>query len=136
MSDRSSIPGLLERLNQGDVAAWNELLPIVYEDLRRQAHAIFRGQHNTLQATALLHEALADLIRADLGKLQFEGAGRFFALVSRMIRNKLHDHIRQRKAEKRGGAMPRVSFEIGASDLPADMQQVDALELHETLERL
>lgn len=136
MEERTRIQECLEALNNGDTAAWGRLIPLVYEQLRRQAHAVFRNERNTLQATALLHDALADLLEHDLDQLKFEGPGRFFALASRVIRNRLQDHLRRRGAGKRGGEVTIKSLDPDRDDLPARLKQVDVIALHDVLDQL
>lgn len=135
IADRTRIQACLNELNAGDASAWNRLLPLVYDQLRREAHAVFRDERVTLQATALLHEALADLLEHDLDQLKFESPSRFFALASRIIRNRLQDHIRSRKAAKRGGGV-RLSFDEAAGDALATLASDEIQELHEALEEL
>lgn len=136
MRDRTEIEECLDALNGGDGSAWDRLIPLVYDQLRNEAHAVFRNERSTLQATALLHDALADLLSEDLEKLKFEGPGRFFALASRVIRNRLSDHVRRRKAGKRGGGAARVRLDERGGELAAEFGTIDLIALHEVLEQL
>ncbi len=136
MQDQGEIQRCLNDLNRGDSGAWERLLPLVYEPLRRQAHAVYRGERDTLQATALLHEALIDLLESDLKAFQFEAPGRFFALASRMIRNRLLDHVRRRGAQKRGGGNARIGTAQIEQEFAVQCRELDLIALHDTLEQL
>jgi len=135
-SDRTKLQVCLDELNAGDGSAWERLIPLVYQQLRTQAHAVFRYERNTLQATAVLHDALVDLLQQELSELQFEGPGRFFALVSRAIRNRLQDHVRRRRAAKRGGGTMIRIADVGSDDMPAGLREVDVVALHDVLDKL
>jgi RNA polymerase sigma factor (TIGR02999 family) len=102
------ITGLLRRWSGGDARALDQLIPIVYEQLRRLAHRRLRGEGNgTLDTTGLVHEAYLKLVNAPDPDLH--DRSHFLALASRVMRNVLVDHARARKAAKRGGgAVPLV----------------------------
>lgn len=105
-----AVTGLLIRWGQGDREALEELLPIVYEELRRQARKHLRSytDRTSFQPTALLHEAYLRL--AGLQDPQFENRARFFALSATVMRNILVDHARERLAAKRGGGQFKISL--------------------------
>jgi RNA polymerase sigma factor (TIGR02999 family) len=93
----------LSRWNDGDVAARDALIPLVYDELRRVAKKNLAGQRSdhTLQATALVHEAYLRLVNRKAANWQ--GRTHFFALAAQMMRQILVDHARMHSAAKRGG---------------------------------
>lgn len=118
---------LLQRAASGDRVAAEQLLPLVYEQLRALAGSQFAAQPNggkgghTLQPTALVHEAYVRLIRAPEGG-EYESRGHFMAVAAMAMRQILTDHARRRRAAKRGGgsdAGERVDFTIVESTVPA-----------------
>jgi RNA polymerase sigma factor (TIGR02999 family) len=111
-----------------------QLLPLVYDELRRVASLMLNrlppGQ--TLQATSLVHEAYAKLVRhVDPG---WDGRGHFFAAASQAMREILVDEARRKAAKKRGGDRRRFDLQDGqiTFDTPCD----DILELHEAIKLL
>lgn len=110
MPDPGEVTRLLRELGQGDKEAMNRLLPLVYEELRRLAHAYFRrerGEH-TLQPTALVHEAYLRLVDQ---REPMESRGHFMALAATQMRRVLLDYARRHEAECRGGGAERVLLE-------------------------
>jgi RNA polymerase sigma factor (TIGR02999 family) len=97
----SDLTHLIEAAQKGDRRAAAELLPLVYDELRRLAAAKMAAEKpgHTLDATALVHEAYLRLV----GDQNFEGRGHFFAAVSEAMRRILVNHARDRKRLKRGG---------------------------------
>lgn len=132
--DPETTTRLLNRLGQGDSAAADELIPLVYAELHRLAeqHMARQGPRHTLQPTALVNEAWARLAEQDA--LEFDGRDPFYALASRIMRTVLVDHARARNAEKRGGDRRRLTL-LGDEE---DTQGVtlDILALDEALQRL
>jgi RNA polymerase sigma factor (TIGR02999 family) len=100
----AGVTALLVKWREGDSAALDALIPIVYADLRRIARARLRGEPpgHPLQTTALVHEVYLRLV--DVDRLSFENRAHFFALAARLMRQILVDHARRRRASKRGGA--------------------------------
>jgi RNA polymerase sigma factor (TIGR02999 family) len=96
------ITELLLAWRQGDDAARDALVPLVYQELRRLARRHMRGEQpdHTLQATALVNEAWLRLI--DVHRVQWQDRAHFFAMASRMMRRVLVDAARARRAHKRG----------------------------------
>jgi RNA polymerase sigma factor (TIGR02999 family) len=136
-STSSSATVLLLNWTAGDVgadAARAELLPLVYDELRRIARIYLRRErsHHTLQPTALVHEAYLRLI--DQHSVDWRNRTQFLGLAATMMRRVLVNYARDRSAAKRGGAAERVS--LTAADAVADPPPVDVLALHEALERL
>jgi RNA polymerase sigma factor (TIGR02999 family) len=123
---------LLEWRN--DKAAAEQLLPIIYEELRRQAGRAMRhepGDH-TLQPTALVHEAYLRLV--DQSRVEWRNRAHFFGVAAQMMRRVLVDHARGRLAEKRGGGLQKIT--LGEEHVGHDNAEVDLLALHDALEAL
>lgn len=110
MDDGLEITGLLQRWGDGDQKAGDALVPLVYEELRRKAAQAFRGENSghTLQPTALVNEAYAKLVDADV---DWQSRAHFYALAARMMRRLLINHANARKAERRGGGAVHVTLE-------------------------
>lgn len=106
----SEITRLLEDYSNGSRDALDELLPIVYNELRRLAHTYLRNERKdiTLQTTALVHEAYMKLI--DQRSVDFRNRAQFFALSAQAMRRILIDNARSHRAEKRGSGL-KVSLE-------------------------
>jgi RNA polymerase sigma factor (TIGR02999 family) len=130
-----AITQVLGAIEQGDPHAASQLLPLVYDELRKLA-AQKLGQEkpgHTLQATALVHEAYLRLVGADqVG--HWDGRGHFFAAAAEAMRRILVDQARRRQAGKRGGLQKRV--EMPESGLTAPMPDDELLALHDALEQL
>jgi RNA polymerase sigma factor (TIGR02999 family) len=94
---------LLLRWNQGDASAREALVPVVYEELRRIARECLarRRSDQTLQSTALVHEAYLRLVH--FPAVQWQDRAHFFALAAQLMRRILVDHARMHRAKKRGG---------------------------------
>jgi len=102
---------LLAEWRAGDQAAFDRLLPIVYEELRRLASGYMRGERSDhlLQTTALVHEAYLRLI--DQQGTTYETRSHFFAVAAQIMRHILVDDARKRSRAKRGGGAPTVPLE-------------------------
>jgi RNA polymerase sigma-70 factor (ECF subfamily) len=102
---------ILHDLASGDKDALNRLMPLVYAELRKVADAYLRNERpgNTLQPTALVHEAYIRLIKQD--QPDFRSRAQFLGVASHIMRQILIDHARLRNAGKRGGGMPKYSLE-------------------------
>ena len=134
-ADQPRVTELLLAWGAGDQGAFDALLPIVYDDLRRQAARALRGEspEHTLQPTALVHEAYFRLV--DQHRVQFQNRAHFFGVAAQMIRRILIDHARARRAAKRGGGGTYVT--LGEADAHQDVNDsVDVLALHDALDRL
>ena len=127
---------LLARVEQGDTAAAEQLLPLVYDELRRLAQHLLRQQRpdHALQATALVHEAYVRLVGQD--RREWHGRAHFFALAAKMIRRALVDHVRAARAAKRGGAAVRLTLHDSMALIDAGRPQLDLLSMHEALTEL
>ncbi len=101
---------LLARINEGDVEATEELLPLVYEHLRAMAGACFRGQRasHTLQPTALVHEAYLKLIRS---QNDWKSRAHFYAVASIAMRQVLSNYARSKKQAMRDGTPLDVTLD-------------------------
>jgi RNA polymerase sigma factor (TIGR02999 family) len=125
----ASVTHILSRLEAGESAAANELLPQVYEELRELAAARLQREKpgQTLQATALVHEAYLRLV--DGGADQpWDNRGHFFAAAAEAMRRILVEHARRRASLKRGGGFARVEPNDLASsdrDVPLDLLALD-----------
>jgi RNA polymerase sigma-70 factor (ECF subfamily) len=129
-----NVTQLLIAWNGGNKDALDELLPIVYDELRRQAARYLRRERpgHTLQTTALIHEAYLRLI--DQKSVQWQNRAQFFGIAARMMRRILVDHARTKHRAKRGGADLRVSL-TDATSVTKD-PDLDLVELDEALNRL
>lgn len=125
---------ILDRAQAGDTQAAAELLPLVYEELRKLAAAKMANEAagHTLQPTALVHEAWLRLNGKENPK--WDGRGHFFGAAAEAMRRILVDRARQKKALKRGGNFERVDFD--AVELPSPMPDDELLALDEALDRL
>ena len=105
------VSGLLAEWSNGNSAARDELMPLVYDQLRRlaQKHMGREDDGHSLQATALVNEAYLRLV--DQRKVRWENRAHFFALASRMMRRILVDYARKRRFAKRGGGARKISLE-------------------------
>ncbi len=124
--DPDRVTLLVRRLGDGDPAVNEELLPLVYDELRGIANKLFAGQPkgHTLQPTALVHEAWLKL--AD-GAGAWETRGHFLAVAARAMRQVLMDSARARRADKRGQGMQRITFidQAVTEDAGYDLVDVD-----------
>jgi RNA polymerase sigma factor (TIGR02999 family) len=128
----SDITALLDAVAAGDRGAAADLLPLVYDELRRLAavRMASEGPGHTLDATALVHEAYLRLV----GNQRFDGRGHFFAAAAEAMRRVLVNHARDRARLKRGGDRLRLELLDRAAALPEDPDLV--LSLDELLTRL
>lgn len=129
-----NVTQLLISWGNGNKEALDKLLPLVYDELRRQAARYLRRERagHTLQTTALIHEAYLRLV--DQKNVHWQNRAHFFGLAAQLMRRILVDHARTKKREKRGGSAVRVSL-TGAQVLAKD-QEVDVVALDEALDRL
>ena len=128
------ITALLDAWSHGDAEARDQLMPLVYEELRRRARALLRRENpgHTLQPTALVHEAYLRL--AGERRMVWQNRTQFYAVAGQMMRRILVDHARAHKAAKRSGEWSRMSLadaEVTSPSIP-----VDVLDLHSALEEL
>jgi RNA polymerase sigma factor (TIGR02999 family) len=126
---------LLLAWRAGESTALDELMPLVYSELRRLAKQALRGEADghTLRTTALVHEAYVRLVGSDV---HWEGSGHFMRIASRAMRRVLVDHARKRKSQKRGGGALAMGLDTLEGVIPATARPEDVIELDEALERL
>lgn len=118
---------LVQRICDGEEAAVEELLPLVYDQLRRLAGRYLGSRpDHTLQPTALVHEAFLKLTRAD--DLDLRGKAHFFALGARAMREILVDHARRHNALKRGGGWEKITLTGVLVDDRAEELDLEALD--------
>ncbi|XZE35498.1 ECF-type sigma factor [Pirellulaceae bacterium SH501] len=126
---------ILSKIEAGDLTAAKELLPLVYDELRKLAAVRMRSERkdHTLQATALVHEAYVRLVDVERAQ-HWNSRGHFFAAAGESMRRILVEHARAKARQKRGGDAIRVNdFE----DLPGKGDDASlTLEIHEALEHL
>ena len=129
-----NVTRLLIGWSNGDKEALDQLVPLVYEELRRQAARYLRRERvgHTLQTTALIHEAYLRLI--DQKNVHWQNRAHFFGIAAQLMRRILVDHARTRKRAKRGGSDVRVSFSEAMLQVRA--QDLDIVALDEALQRL
>ncbi len=133
MTDAGNITRLLRQWTSGDNQAGEALTPLVYDELHKLAARLFRSERrgHTLQPTALVHEAYAKIVDADVS---WQDRAHFFALAARMMRRLLVDHANARNAAKRGGGVDRVTLNEGST--PGAEADAGLLDLDEALTRL
>jgi len=133
-SGSPQITHLLLAWGNGDQAALEELMPLVYDELRKVAARFLRRQRpgHTLQTTALVNEAYLRLI--DSSQVRWQNRAHFFAVSATLMRRILVDFARERQNLKRGGAAERVSLDEALVVAPE--RGADLLALDEALNRL
>ena len=130
----SAVTVILNRAQQGDPKAAEELLPLVYEELRKLAAARMAREipGQTLQPTALVHEAWLRVI-GDANP-QFDGRAHFFAAASEAMRRILIDGARRKRAQRHGGGQARV--DIQDVELAGAARDDELLAIHDALDKL
>lgn len=132
----SEVTRILSRIDQGDPDAADQLLPLVYEELRKLAAAKLSHEQpgQTLQPTALVHEAYLRLVES--GQEQtWSGRGHFFAAAAEAIRRILIERARGKRRLKRGGSARKVQLDEGIG-LAADQELDELIDLNEVLDLL
>jgi len=129
-----AVTELLKNARGGSQAAFNDLFPLVYAELRRIAAREMRREKpgRTLQTTALVHEAYLRLLKD--ASLSFENRAHFLGIAAHAMREILIEHARARAARKRGGGAVRLTLDDLVAPVPA--LSIDVLALDEALERL
>lgn len=132
----SDVTRILNAIEQGDTGAADKLLPLVYEELRclaaqKMSHEL-SGQ--TLQATALVHEAYIRLVGDEAQ--DWRSRGHFFAAAAEAMRRILVENARRKQALKRGGGLKRLDLSKAAAKRDRDTPVDDLIALDEALERL
>jgi RNA polymerase sigma factor (TIGR02999 family) len=131
----SEVTRILCAVEQGDPHAAEQLLPLVYDELRRLAAQRLTQEKpgQTLQATALVHEAYLRLVNVEKAQ-HWDSRGHFFAAAAEAMRRLLIDNARRRRSQRRGGAAKRQSLEGLEAAVPASDDEL--LAVNEALERL
>ncbi len=132
---RERVTGLLARLADGEIGARDDLLALVYDELRGVAASQLAQERagHTLQPTALVHEVYLKLVGQNAARI--EGRAQFFALAARAMRQILVDHARTRGRLKRGGGAARLALDDN-QPTPAELSIPDLLAIDEALEKL
>jgi RNA polymerase sigma factor (TIGR02999 family) len=131
----ANVTRLLDAAAAGDSKAAADLLPLVYDELRRLAAARLAQEKpgQTVQATALVHDAYVRLVGSDLAR-DWNGRGHFFAAAAEAMRRILVENARRKQAEKHGGGRQRR--ELDADALVAPVPDMDLVALDAALSRL
>lgn len=134
-NNTQQITQLLKEWSGGDQNSLDKLMPLVYEELRRQASRYLRKERagHTLQTTALIHEAYLKLI--DQRNVQWQNRAHFFAIAAQAMRRILVDYARERKREKRGGSAENLPIEE-ALQISSNEKSVDLVALDDALTKL
>jgi RNA polymerase sigma factor (TIGR02999 family) len=135
-SDRQrEVTTLLQEIRAGSAGARDQLVALVYDELRRLGGGLLRRERpgHTLQPTALVHEAVLRLFRPDALSAA-QGRGQFLAAAARAMRQVLVDHARRRAADKRGGDRERLPLDDVLDHFA--QQRLDLLAVNEALTRL
>lgn len=133
--DYDKVNQLLKLWNEGDDEAWNKLVPVIYDELKKQAHQLLRQERSdhTLQTTALVHEVFLRLNEQQV--IRWENRAHFFWLSAEIMRRILVDYARRRKRQKRGGDLALLSLNSNLR-IAVDTSEVDLLELNDALSKL
>lgn len=128
----TDVTRILSAIEQGDPKAAERLLPLVYDELRKLAaqRMVHEKPGQTLQATALVHDAYLRLVGPDDAQ-KWESRGHFFAAAAEAMRRILVDNARRKRTEKHGGQRERL--DLDAVDVAADAPSEDLLALDEAL---
>lgn len=132
---RAEISEMLKEWSGGDREAAERFMPIIYDELRRQAHRFLNNerQNHTLQTTALVHEAYLRLLEQP--DINWQNRAHFFGLAGQMMRRILVNYAVSRNREKRGGKNENVELDE-AMMIASDSSEVDLLALDQALTRL
>jgi RNA polymerase sigma factor (TIGR02999 family) len=132
----SDVTRILNAIEQGDARAMEELLPLIYDELRllaaRKMSQELPGQ--TLQATALVHEAYLRLV--EVQDERWDSRGHFFKAAAEAMRRILIENARKKKSLRRGGNRKRVELDESILVTPQDIPPEDLLAFNEALEKL
>src|SRR5438094_522998 len=127
---------LLVNWSRGDRAALEELMPLVYGELRRLASAHLRRErsNHTLQSTALVHEAFLRMVHQQ--DVQWRSRAHFYAIAAQMIRRILVDYARSQHAEKRGSGAVKLALDEAMAVAQTPGTDIDLLGLNDALDQL
>jgi RNA polymerase sigma factor (TIGR02999 family) len=134
----SEVTRILSAMEQGDPRAAEQLLPLVYDELRKLAAARLAQEKpgQTLEATALVHEAYVRLVGSpsEDGAREWEGRAHFFAAAAEAMRRILVEKARRKRRPRHGGGLARVDIEL--ANIASPMPDEDLLALDEAMTRL
>ena len=131
----SDVTNILSQIESGDPAAAEQLLPLVYEELRKLAAAKLAQEKpgQTLQATALVHDAYLKLVDTEKAR-HWNSRGHFFGAAAEAMRRILVDSAKRKQSAKRGGQLQRVGLDDDQIEAPS--RGIDLIALDEALNRL
>jgi RNA polymerase sigma-70 factor, ECF subfamily len=131
---QSDVTQLLVAWNEGDQAARDELMSVVYQELHRLAHHYMKRESpgHTLQTSALVNEAFMRLV--DQREVRWQNRAHFYGIAAQMMRRILVDYARSRGYAKRGGGAQQISFDEAL--IVSDERSAEVVGVHEALERL
>lgn len=134
LPSRTDVTQWLAHCKDGDKQALESLLPLVYDELHRQAVRAFRRERagHTLQPTALVNEVYLKLV--DQHKTDWQNRAQFFGVAAQMMRRILVSHARARRADKRGGGDARITLQEGV--VAAPQRELNLLAVDEALTKL
>ena len=134
LEEQRDVTGLLHEWRQGDAAAFDKLMPLVYEEMRHIAHRYMQQERagHTLQTTALINEAYVRLVGQQ--KIEWRNRSHFFAVTAQVMRHVLIDHARRLHYAKRGGSSRRVS--LAETDAMTVERAAELVALDEALREL
>lgn len=135
MDQTRNITQMLRQWSDGNRDALEDVMPLVYDELQKQAAQFLSHERrdHTLQATALIHETYLKLINQD--ELDWESRSHFFAISAKLMRRILVDQTRTNKCQKRGGEAVRISL-AEVRTVYVEQKGVDLMALDEALHRL
>ncbi len=133
MASSELVTSLLQQWSDGDKEALDQLMPLVYDQLRKLAKGYLRGERSdhTLRATALVHEAYLKLVQADV---PWQSRVHFYAVAAQVLRRILIDHAKAHNREKRGSGAEKISLDDAI--LIGPQAPANILELDDALRRL
>jgi RNA polymerase sigma factor (TIGR02999 family) len=133
----SEVTRILSAIEQGDPHAAEQLLPVVYDELRKLAAQKLAQEKpgQTLEATALVHEAYLHLVDVD-NPQQWECRGHFFAAAAEAMRRILVEQARRKKRLRHGGELHRQPLADNEPAIATPVDEIDLLSLHEALDQL
>ena len=129
-----NITQLLLKWSDGDQTALDQLMPLVYDELRQLARSYLRrrGNQHSMEPTALVNEAYLRLVNQH--QVNWQCRAQFFGLAAKLMRNLLVDYVRERRAAKRGGGQNNLS--LNHADQTTRQSEIDLIALDEALNRL
>jgi RNA polymerase sigma factor (TIGR02999 family) len=135
-NEPKDVTQLLIRLTDGNTQVLDDLLPLIYGELRQFANRYLRRERSdhTLQPTALVHEAYLKLV--DQKNVRWQNRAHFFGVAANMMRRILVDHARKHTADKRGGEAEKLPLEEEILVVSSDEKSMELLALDEALENL